>query len=77
MRKNTVAAWKEYLMSESNSTFDQIGKDHAALADAIVKNAWRIAGAMVVGMSIEIDGKRIPMEQQILKELKLEVDKAP
>lgn len=63
-------------MSESDATFDRIGKDHAALAELITKNAWRIAGAMVVGMSMTIDGKRIPMEQLILKELKLEVDKA-
>jgi hypothetical protein len=62
-------------MSESDVTFDLIGKQHAALAELITKNAWRIAGGMVVGLVIQIDGKRIPMEHQILKELQDEVNR--
>jgi hypothetical protein len=62
-------------MSESQATFDLIGKQHAALADKIAKNAWRIAGGMVVGLVTEVDGKRIPMEHLILKELAEEVNK--
>lgn len=56
-------------MPESDATFDLIGREHAALAELITKNAWRIAGGMVVGLCLETGGKRIPMEHQILKEL--------
>ena len=62
-------------MSESDKTFDLLGKHHAALANLIAKNAWQLAGAMVTGLVIEIDGKLIPVEHQILKELQDEINK--
>jgi hypothetical protein len=62
-------------MSESDATFDLIGKQHAALAELITKNAWRIAGGLVAGLVFEIDGKRIPMEHLILRELQQEVNR--
>ncbi len=62
-------------MSESDATFDLIGKQGDALTELIVKNARRIASGMVVGLMTEIDGKRIPMEHHILKELQDKVNK--
>lgn len=75
--KNKIKLSKKNIitMSESNTTFAIMGKLQTALAEEITKNAWRIAGSMTVGLVIEIDGKRIPMEHQILNELNEEVSK--
>lgn len=62
-------------MSESDKTFDEIGKHHKALYDAIVKNAWEIAGAMITGTCTLNGGIFIPKEYLILKEINEEVKK--
>jgi len=73
--KNIDAVNEGNHMSESDATFDLIGREHAALADKIAKNAWRIAGGMIVGLATEVNGKRVPVEHLILKELYEEVCK--
>ena len=60
-------------MSESDKTFAEMGIEHKALYDEIIKNAWEIAGALVSGGSRLTDGIYIPIEYLILKEIKEKV----
>jgi hypothetical protein len=60
-------------MSESDETYDLMTKEHGALYDEIVKNAWSIAGEMVTGTSRLVDGIYIPAEYLILKKIHKEV----
>ena len=62
-------------MSGSNATYDLIGKRHAALAEKIRENAWRIAWGMTAGLVIRIDGEPVRLQFQILSELQEEVEK--
>jgi hypothetical protein len=57
-------------MSESQETFDQIGRDHREIYNAILKRAWEISGHMVVGMRTVVDGKYVPSEYIVLDEIK-------
>lgn len=62
-------------MSESDKTFDTIGKCHQALYEEIVNSAWEIAGAMVVGLNQEVNGKYVPKAHIILEDLNTKVTK--
>lgn len=62
-------------MSESDITYNEITKHHKALYEEIVKNAWEIAGNMVVGGSRLVDGIYIPIEYLTLKEINDKVKK--
>jgi hypothetical protein len=62
-------------MSESDKTYNEISRHHKALYEEIVKNAWAIAGDMVVGGSRLVDGIYIPIEYLTLKEINEKVNK--
>jgi hypothetical protein len=56
-------------MSESQETFDQMGKDHRTIYNAILANAWLMAGYMVTGTTTLVDGKYIPAEHGVLADI--------
>ncbi len=62
-------------MSESQETFDKIGKEHRALYEEIVKHANEIAGAMVVGSSTLVNGVWVRSEHVILEKIAADVRK--